>query len=206
MPNVVSGHCNINTILRKNGCWQDNPFLLPWLYGLLLSRYKVALYYFMLNRPCLLLQWHVLLIATFILSVLTGGIQIVSRKITNDPNVNHPIYRIDSQYNDEDNLLVSGYFHIKPTVTSTEYSYSAHNNEHKQEKLLPGLIGIKVSDGTESWRRPFINEPSKHNCRLLDTNSDGTQDCIVVGNHGLLSAIDPNNGKYIRNLLTTYTS
>ena len=88
-------------------------------------------------------------------------------------------------------MLVSGYIHI----TSTTPHQSSHNH-NKQDQLLSGLIGVKVFDGTESWRRPFINnQPSKHNCRLVDTNSDGTQDCIVVGNHGLLSAIDPNNGK-----------
>ena len=92
----------------------------------------------------------------------------------------------------EEELLVSGYINI----TSTTYNRGTQEHQGKQEQLLSGLIGVKVSDGTESWRRPFINnEPSKHNCRLLDTNNDGTQDCIVVGNHGLLSAIDPNNGK-----------
>ena len=100
----------------------------------------------------------------------------------------HPSY-------DED-FLVSGYIYIKSLTTATNYS-SVYLGNHKQEELFSGLIGVKVSDGTETWRRPFINEqlPSKHNCRLIDTNKDGTQDCIVVGKHGLLSAIDPNNGK-----------
>ena len=119
-----------------------------------------------------------------VLAVLTGGIQIVSRKITNHQNINQPLYQSEKEF-DED-LLVSGYVHIKTSSNSVR--------NHKQE-LLSGLIGVKVSDGTESWRRPFINEPSKHNCRLIDTNNDGTKDCIVVGNHGLFSAIDPNNGK-----------
>ena len=122
-----------------------------------------------------------------VLVVLTGGIQIVSRKITTDQNINHPIYQSDKQFNED--LLVSGYVHIKTSRNSIR--------NHKQA-LLSGLIGVKVSDGTESWRRGFINEPSKHNCRLIDTNNDGTKDCIVVGNHGLLSAIDPNNGKSIK--------
>ena len=95
-------------------------------------------------------------------------------------------------------MLVSGYIYITSTTLYNRSNTIHHSSRKhgKQEQLLSGLIGVKVSDGTESWRRPFINnEPSKHNCRLLDTNNDGTQDCIVVGNHGLLSAIDPNNGK-----------
>ena len=134
----------------------------------------------------------------FNLTVLTGGIQIVNRKITSNPNINHhPIHEVNAQQQFGEDLLGSGYIYI----TSTAYNRSSlHDSSRKhgkqQEQLLSGLIGVKVSDGTESWRRPFINnEPSKHNCRLIDTNSDGTQDCIVVGNHGLLSAIDPNTGK-----------
>ena len=117
------------------------------------------------------------------LSVLTGGIQLVSRKVTNNRNINHQTYQRDKQFNED--LLISGYVHIK----SNRNSFNSH------KEALSGLIGVKVSDGTESWRRPFLNEPSKHNCRLIDVNSDGTNDCIVVGNHGLLAAIDPIDGK-----------
>ena len=137
-------------------------------------------------------------------TVLTGGVQIVSRKITKNPNSNphHPTINTQQQFDVED-LLVSGYVHVTSSISPRNPYYSSHINIQKQGKqeqhLLSGLIGVKVLDGSESWRRPFINqnveEPSKHNCRLLDTNNDGTQDCIVVGNHGLLSAIDPNNGK-----------
>ena len=131
-------------------------------------------------------------------TVLTGGVQIVSRKITKNPNSNHHP-TINTQQFDVEDLLVSGYVHVTSRIS---HPYSSHIQKQgkQQQHLLSGLIGVKVSDGSESWRRPFINvqnevEPSKHNCRLLDTNNDGTQDCIVVGNHGLLSAIDPNNGK-----------
>ena len=127
--------------------------------------------------------------------MLTGGIQVVSRKILRNPNINHNIISETNTQKFEEELLVSGYINI----TSTTYNRGTQEHQGKQEQLLSGLIGVKVSDGAESWRRSFINkEPSKHNCRLIDTNSDGTHDCIVVGNHGLLSSIDPNNGKQNR--------
>ena len=134
-------------------------------------------------------------------TVLTGGLQIVSRKITKNPNSNphHPTINTQQQFDVED-LLVSGYVHVTSSISHPYSSHIQKEGKQQQQHLLSGLIGVKVSDGSESWRRPFINvqdevEPSKHNCRLLDTNNDGTLDCIVVGNHGLLSAIDPNNGK-----------
>ena len=93
--------------------------------------------------------------------------------------------------------MISGYVHIK----SDRNSFGSHR------KALSGLIGLKVSDGSECWRRQLINEPSKYNCRLLDINSDGTNDCIVVGSHGLLAAIDPNNGKcLVVTQITTHTA
>ena len=134
-------------------------------------------------------------------AVLTGGIQIVSRKVTSSQNRNH---QSDKQNIEEgEDVLVSGYFHIKTHLKNNNNDHrqepplSLHyDNDHSTPQPLSGLIGIKVSDGSEHWRMPFINhQPSKHNCHLIDVNGDGIKDCIVVGNHGLLSAINPTNGK-----------
>ena len=42
-----------------------------------------------------------------------------------------------------------------------------------------------------------MSKPSKHNCQLLDVDQDGIKDCVVVGENGLMTAINPINGKLI---------
>ena len=42
-----------------------------------------------------------------------------------------------------------------------------------------------------------MSKPSKHDCQLLDVDQDGIKDCVVVGENGLMTAINPINGKLI---------
>ena len=48
-----------------------------------------------------------------------------------------------------------------------------------------------------------MSKPSKHNCQLLDVDQDGIKDCVVVGENGLMTAINPINGKLITSNITT---
>lgn len=57
-----------------------------------------------------------------------------------------------------------------------------------------GLLGFRPQDGEERWRRSLHSKPHKHDCNLVDVNVDGQADCLVVGEHGLLAAINPRNG------------
>ena len=48
-----------------------------------------------------------------------------------------------------------------------------------------------------------MSKPSKHDCQLLDVDQDGIKDCVVVGENGLMTAINPINGKLITSNITT---
>ena len=65
-----------------------------------------------------------------------------------------------------------------------------------------GLLALRPEDGTEVWRRELQAKPHKHDCNLLDVNGDNRHDCIVVGEHGLMAAIDPHTGKLFNGRLT----
>ena len=56
------------------------------------------------------------------------------------------------------------------------------------------MIGLDPASGREAWRLPLSATPTKHDCHLVDANEDGLLDCIVVGEKGLLAAVDPRTG------------
>lgn len=58
-----------------------------------------------------------------------------------------------------------------------------------------GLLALRPEDGAELWRQELEAKPLKHDCNLVDVNNDGLKDCIVVGERGMLAAIDPQTGK-----------
>ena len=58
-----------------------------------------------------------------------------------------------------------------------------------------GLLALRPEDGAELWRLELEAKPLKHDCNLVDVNNDGFKDCIVMGERGLLAAIDPKTGK-----------
>ena len=58
-----------------------------------------------------------------------------------------------------------------------------------------GILALRPEDGAELWRQELEAKPLKHDCNLVDVNNDGLKDCIVVGERGMLAAIDPQTGK-----------
>ena len=60
-----------------------------------------------------------------------------------------------------------------------------------------GLIALRPDTGQELWRQSLKALPRKHDCNLVDVNGDGLQDCLVVGDGGLLTAIEPRTGMLI---------
>lgn len=59
----------------------------------------------------------------------------------------------------------------------------------------PGLMGIDPATGREVWRRTLFAGPTHHNCHILDADGDGIKDCVVVGDSGLMAAIEPRTGE-----------
>lgn len=59
-----------------------------------------------------------------------------------------------------------------------------------------GLLALRPEDGQELWRQELQAKPQKHDCNLVDLNEDGVNDCLVVGDGGLLTAVDPTNGNF----------
>ncbi|GIY68312.1 uncharacterized protein CEXT_220901 [Caerostris extrusa] len=62
------------------------------------------------------------------------------------------------------------------------------------EGIESGLIAIKESNGKESWRLHLHSLPVSSICNVIDVNSDGIKECLVIGNDGLLVAIDVKKG------------
>ncbi|GIY06033.1 uncharacterized protein CDAR_24631 [Caerostris darwini] len=62
------------------------------------------------------------------------------------------------------------------------------------EGIESGLMAIKESDGKESWRLHLHSLPASSICNVIDVNSDGIKECLVIGNDGLLVAIDVKKG------------
>ena len=64
-----------------------------------------------------------------------------------------------------------------------------------RNSIQPLAATIVVVSGREKWRSELVSKPSKHDCNLIDANGDGVKDCIVVGDHGLMTAVNPINGE-----------
>ncbi|XP_055928423.1 uncharacterized protein LOC129959552 [Argiope bruennichi] len=57
-----------------------------------------------------------------------------------------------------------------------------------------GLIAIQESNGKESWRLHLHSLPISSFCNVIDVNSDGIAECLVIGYNGLFAAIDVKKG------------
>lgn len=57
-----------------------------------------------------------------------------------------------------------------------------------------GLIAIEGPTGKERWRLSLHSTPTSSICDAIDVNLDGYHECIVVGNNGLLTAVDVKKG------------
>ena len=123
--------------------------------------------------------------------MLTSGIEIISKRSVR----RHP--EEDEEGGSlrlfEDAIVFSGYESRlrrrgggggEPRPSSTNDDLSSN-----------GLIGLSLNDGSERWRSGLLSKPSKHDCNLIDVDGDGVKDCLVVGQHGLMTAVNPINGK-----------
>ncbi|TRY69355.1 hypothetical protein TCAL_11022 [Tigriopus californicus] len=70
-------------------------------------------------------------------------------------------------------------------------------DSHRGNNQDAGLIGLEPRKGRELWRRALYAPPKQMDCHYLDVNSDGVKDCLVIGDKGLLAAIDPVRGEQL---------
>ncbi|KAG8186013.1 hypothetical protein JTE90_004435 [Oedothorax gibbosus] len=57
-----------------------------------------------------------------------------------------------------------------------------------------GLVAIQINDGKEIWRLHLHSKPLSLSCHTLDVNSDKVPECLVIGEDGLLTAVDAKEG------------
>ena len=105
---------------------------------------------------------------------------------------------------------------LSEAIIFSGYQPTENTIRNQHQKRLSGVIGFGLADGTtmsrnsiqpplaativvvsgrEKWRSELVSKPSKHDCNLIDANGDGVKDCIVVGDHGLMTAVNPINGE-----------
>ena len=96
-------------------------------------------------------------------------------------------------------VVVSGFESASEATTIMENSKTASTAESggASRRDATGLIALRPDTGQELWRQSLKALPRKHDCNLVDVNGDGLQDCLVVGDGGLLTAIEPRTGMLI---------
>ena len=108
------------------------------------------------------------------ISVLTSGLEAIYLKPPKRP------------------ILLSGF---RSAVTSHNNNINFYNDFYDDDGS--GALAIDAATGEQIWRRSLYAEPSAHACDLLDIDSDGNKDCIVVGAKGLMAALNPIHGEQI---------
>jgi len=112
-----------------------------------------------------------------------------SRHLQNQPaNKHHNKEKLEEEEQLSEAIIFSGY---QPRQDTTH---------HRSERRFSGVIGLGLADGNERWRSELVSKPSKHDCQLLDVDQDGIKDCVVVGENGLMTAINPINGLVLWNV------
>jgi hypothetical protein len=121
------------------------------------------------------------------LSVLTSGLEVVETSTS----FHRPI--LVSGYHDQQQqkMRVDGSRRVEASPST---SSSSPPPPSRSTVDGGGLIGLDPSTGQELWRRPFAARPHGHDCHLADLDGDGIRECVVVGDRGLLAAVDPIKG------------
>ena len=88
-------------------------------------------------------------------------------------------------------VVVSG-FAVSSSTAASDSAVAAPATASRKD--ASGLIAFRPDTGQELWRHGLKAFPRKHDCNLVDVNGDGLHDCLVVGDSGLLTAIDPRTG------------
>ena len=111
--------------------------------------------------------------------VLTNGLEVASISSTLSP------------------IVITGYHHASAPKAATSSS-GGPGTGSRQRFDSSGLLAIDPKSGNEVWRRLLFARPWDHTCRLqmFDANGNGVSDCVVVGDRGLMEAVDPVKGKY----------
>lgn len=60
-----------------------------------------------------------------------------------------------------------------------------------------GIISLIGSSGQVAWYDELTNEPSIIDCNLIDADSNGDTDCLVIDEFGEMSCINPISGQWI---------
>ncbi|XP_036337773.1 uncharacterized protein LOC118747756 [Rhagoletis pomonella] len=71
-------------------------------------------------------------------------------------------------------------------------AFFPNNNNAKRN----GIISLIGSSGAVAWYDEMIDEPVAIDCTLIDVDRNGRSDCLVLGEFGELSAIDPISGEW----------
>ncbi|XP_015903902.1 uncharacterized protein [Parasteatoda tepidariorum] len=89
-------------------------------------------------------------------------------------------------------------FHNMSFTTPLEF---VKNNVSKTSLIIlgcnngePSLIAIQENNGKERWKLHFHSALFSSICNVLDLNSDGIPECLIIGNNGLFAAVDVEKG------------
>lgn len=66
-----------------------------------------------------------------------------------------------------------------------------------------GIISLIGSSGQVAWYDELTNEPSIIDCNLIDADSSGDTDCLVIDEFGEMSCINPISGQWIWHIAET---
>ncbi|XP_055323046.1 uncharacterized protein LOC129578447 [Sitodiplosis mosellana] len=66
-----------------------------------------------------------------------------------------------------------------------------------------GIISLIGSSGQVAWYDELANEPSIIDCNLIDADSSGDTDCLVIDELGQMSCINPVSGQWIWHVAET---
>ena len=58
-----------------------------------------------------------------------------------------------------------------------------------------GLLGIEPKTGRQRWKRSLFAKPRQMDCHIVDVSGDTVDDCVVVGEKGLMAVVDPIRGE-----------
>ncbi|BFF97406.1 uncharacterized protein DMAD_05831 [Drosophila madeirensis] len=59
-----------------------------------------------------------------------------------------------------------------------------------------GIISLIGSSGAVAWYDEMVDEPAALDCTLIDVDSNGKTDCLVIDEYGELGAINPVSGQW----------
>ncbi len=64
----------------------------------------------------------------------------------------------------------------------------------EDDRSKSGILAIDPRSGAERWRRTLYARPVGYDCAMIDANGDGADECVVVGQKGMLTMLETETG------------